>query len=116
MLPNLIRDFNSEGGILITPFLVSINPELIFELLYYEFVIDILNVAESFSRDYPIGNGLPKEIIENIKPRAIAALGDKRFVEVVLGDYFKAMRRMRFDSVLEAYPELSQANLYYQMY
>jgi hypothetical protein len=101
-------------GILITPYLINKGKE-ISELLYYEFDIDVRG-SESYLADYNKNNTLPAEIIQNIKPQAIVAVGDTTYYRESVSLYLEKMRQFKFENVKEQYPKLKDAEVYYQIF
>lgn len=102
--------------ILITPYLINLKDGALYELHYYEFEIEMLNASKSNYVEYAEGNMLPKEIIDNIKPKAIIAKKDKDFLLKVLHDYLKAMRHMTFEQDRKCDKRLENAELFYQIF
>ena len=115
-LPEMINCCDDFQSILITPFLVNTVKDTVYELHYYEFEIEVSNTLNSFYIEYPQGNVLPKEIVENIKPKAIAAKEDVSFFVNALNSYFAAMSKMTFESDKLLIKDLHGANLYFQIY
>jgi len=113
VLLNSCDDFHS---ILITPFLLNIKNDTIYELHYYEFEIEIRDIQKSHYLDYAKENILPKEIIENIKPKAIISVGDNAFMTNALNSYFTAINKMTFDSDKQSIAALEDSSLYFQIY
>lgn len=110
----LIQDCQTMQGILITPFLISQDPGAVFELHYYEFDIDVFDGASHFV-EYNKRNCLPSEITKNIKPKAIISPGDKQFYITALKHYISGMEKMTFADILTHYPQLQNAELFYQV-
>jgi len=102
--------------ILITPYLINLKDGGLYELLYYEFEVEVLNISNSEYIDYTEGNVLPKEITSNIKPKAIIARKDRSFLLRVLHDYFKAMKNMTFVQDRKSNLRLDKAELFYQIF
>lgn len=102
--------------ILITPYLINLKDGSLYELLYYAFEVDVLDISNSNYIDYAEGNVLPKEIICNIKPKAVVARKDKHFLLRVLYDYLKAMKHMTFKQDRKHDTRLENAELYYQIF
>lgn len=102
--------------ILITPYLINLKDGALYELHYCEFEIEMLNASKSNYVEYAEGNMLPKEIINNIKPKAIIAKKDKYFLLRVLHDYLKAMRHMTFEQDRKHDKRLENAELFYQIF
>jgi hypothetical protein len=118
-LPAFLDDCNDFHGVLITPFLLNIKNDAICslcELHCYEFDFEIEDISQSYYIEYPKRNILPKEIIDNIKPRANCAIGDSEFMKDALTKYFVAMKEMSFEDEILAHPEFKKKNLYYQIY
>lgn len=102
--------------ILITPYLINLKDGALYELHYYEFEIEMLNVSKSYYVEYPEGNILPKEITNNIKPKAVVSQKDKSFLLKVLHDYLKAMGQMTFEQDRKHDKRLEDAELFYQIF
>jgi hypothetical protein len=101
--------------ILITPYLICLETEDLYELHYYEFSIDI-GEGESYYVNYNEKNTLPKEITQNMKPRAVIAKGDVEFYINALSEYLVAMEKMCFNEDKEHYPQLKEAVLFYEIF
>lgn len=114
--PEMINSCDDIQSILITPFLLNTASETLYELHYYEFEIEVSDIPKSYYVEYPQGNMLPKEIVESIKPKAVASKGDRAFYVNALDQYFTAMRKMTFESDKLAITALNKANLYFQIY
>lgn len=102
--------------ILITPYLINFKDGALYELHYYEFEIEVLNVPKSNYVEYVEGNILPKEITNNIKPKAVVSQKDKTFLLKALYDYLKAMGQMTFEQDRKHDERLENAELFYQIF
>jgi hypothetical protein len=102
--------------ILITPYLINIIDEALYELHYYEFEIEVLNVSKSNYLEFSGGNILPNEITNNIKSKAVVSQKDKRFLIKALQDYLTAMGQMTFEQDRQHDKRLENAELFYQIF
>ncbi|NLW47276.1 MAG: hypothetical protein GXY86_08070 [Firmicutes bacterium] len=102
--------------ILITPYLINLKDGALYELHYYEFEIEVLNVPKSNYVEYGEGNMLPKEITNNIKPKVVVSQKDKTFLLKALYDYLKAMGQMTFEQDRKHDERLENAELFYQIF
>lgn len=108
-----LSGIDAKQGILITPFLIADNGTL-YELHYYAFDIEVRG-NQSHYVNYNKNNTLPTEITENIKPQAIVAVGDTRFYSEAANKYLSSMKNMKFDEEKKHYPQLQNANLFYEI-
>ena len=106
----------NELDILITPYLINLKDQALYELHYYEFGLEVLDVSESFYVEHNIKNSLPKEIIDNIKPKAVAAKFDRHFVIMALQGYLGSMSKMDFKQDRAKCQMLEGADLFYQIF
>ena len=102
--------------ILITPYLLNLESDGVCELIYYEFTLEVLEIPKSYFIEYPIGNTLPKEIVENIKPKVVIAKKDKKFPTSALLNYLECMDKMSLNEVRNADDRLKEAKLCYQIF
>jgi len=102
--------------LLITPYLMDLGGMGIYELRYYEFLIEFLDVPQAYFLEYLPGNTLPKEITENIKPKAIIPNDNKMVLTDILLDYLTKMDGMVFEEERNAYDVLRSAKLFYQIF
>ncbi|WP_339061078.1 hypothetical protein [Tepidibacillus marianensis] len=103
--------------LLITPYLINLKDEALYELHYYEFEIEVVsNGSESSYVEHAKHNALPEEIIRNIKPKAMTAKKDKQFFLSALHDYLKAMKGMTFEYDRKSDKSLWNAELFYQIF
>ncbi|NMA64903.1 MAG: hypothetical protein GX957_01510 [Clostridiaceae bacterium] len=102
--------------ILITPYLINLKDGALYELHYYEFEIEVLNIPKSNYVEYAEGNILSKEITSNIKPKAVVSQKDKNFLLEALQDYLKAMGQMAFEQDRKHDKRLENAELFYQIF
>ena len=102
-LPNLVKESGELHSMLITPYLIGTDNNIIFELHYYLV-------------DYPEGNLLTKEIVDNFKPKAFVALNDITFYERVLNDYLKNIQRALFKEERKSDSRLEKSMLYFQVF
>ena len=66
--------------------------------------------------DYPEGNLLTKEIVDNFKPKAFVALNDITFYERVLNDYLKNIQRALCKEERKSDSRLEKSMLYFQVF
>lgn len=102
--------------LLITPYLVNLKDEALYELHYYEFEIEVDNGLESNYIEHAKLNALPEEIIRSIKPKAVTAKKDRQFFLSALRDYLKAMKEMTFEYDRKSDKGLLDAELFYQIF
>jgi hypothetical protein len=100
---------------LITPYLICRETEDLYELHYYEFVLDI-GEEKSYYVEYNEKNTLPDEVTQKIKPRVIVAKGDIEFYINALSKYLTAMEEMQFSEDKEHYSQLENAELFYEIF
>lgn len=103
-------------NILITPYLIIEDYNIVYELHYYEFELEIIDIQKSYFVEHPQGNILPKEITKNIKPKGIVAAGDKKFYLKSLCNYLIKMRKMEFLYDKEKDKRLEKSELYFQIF
>lgn len=115
-VPAFIENCDNLPSVLFTPFLVDTETGTVYELYYYEFEIEVSDISNSQYIAYPKGNILPKEIIENIYPKAIVAKNDKEFFIASLRKYIVAMEKMSFDRDKALIPFLRGCELFFQIY
>ena len=101
-------------AILLTPYLIVEDGGL-YELYCYEFDIEVRG-EKSYYTDYNKRNALPAEITQKLKPQAIVAVGDVKFYSEVVKNYLTNMQTMEFASIKEHYPQLEDAELFYQIF
>lgn len=111
---NLLNKTDKMRGILITPYLITKNGAL-YELHYYEFDIEVRK-EQSHYNNYDSKNLLPIEVIENLKPQAIVAEGDIDFYRKCIASYLENMKNLDFNEIKTYYPELLNAQLFYQIF
>ncbi len=87
----------------------------LYELHYYEFDIE-LRGDRSYYLEYDPRNILPAEITENLKPQAVIAVGDGLCFSDMVTKYLSSMTNMKFKEEKECYPELHNAQLFYQIF
>ncbi len=109
-----LASIDARQGILITPYLI-IKDGSLYELHYYEFDIEV-RADKSHFNDYNHKNTLAKEITQNLKPQAIVANGDTNFYHKSVKWYLENMKKMTFDEIVIHYPELKNAQLFYQIF
>lgn len=103
--------------LLITPYLINLKDEALYELHYYEFEIEVdNNESESNYIEHAKLNALPEEIIRSIKPKAVTAKKDRQFFLAALRDYLKAMKEMTFEYDRKSDKSLLDAELFYQIF
>lgn len=115
-IPNLVKKSGKLHSLLITPYLINRDNHMIFELHYYEFEIEVCDSENSYLVDYPEGNLLTKEIVDNFKPKAFVALNDITFYERVLNDYLKNIQRALFKEERKSDSRLEKSMLYFQVF
>jgi hypothetical protein len=108
-----LSEVDAKQGILITPYLIVKNG-ILYELYYYEFDIEVRE-DKSYLVDYNKNNTLPIEITEKLKPQAIVAVGDTRFYSEAVNKYLSNMKTMKFEEEKEHYPQLRDAELFYEI-
>lgn len=109
----LLNQATWEDSLLFTPFLI-VNHGALYELHYYEFDIEIKNEPSHYE-EYSPKNSLPQEIVEHLKPQAIVSAGDRDFYQKVITEYLNNMEKMTFDEIINYYPELKEAQVFYQI-
>jgi len=112
----LLTSCEDNQEILITPYLINLEEGGTYELLYYQFVIELLDVPQSYFLDFHPQNALPKEIVDNIKPKAVIPNGDKALLANVLLEYLAKMDAMSFEADRNANERLKNAKLFYQIF
>ena len=114
---SFLENTKNIENMLITPFLINIENGMKYELHYYEFELECKNISKSIYLEYPKDNKLPKEIINNLKPKAIISIGDILFFINALHTYLNAMKIMRFEYEKKIYTSnLNNYILYFQIY
>lgn len=113
--PQILENIHDMQGILVTPFLIDIKNETVYELYYYEFGLEVCDVPKSYYEEYNKNNCLPEEIINNIKPRANVSKSDKPFFIKALNNYLLAMQKMQFNSERQ-FEDLKNSSMYYAIY
>lgn len=108
-----IDDSTNLIDLLIIPFLIY--EDNVFELHDYEFDISVTG-KQSYTTEYDNGNILPKEIVQNLKPKAIVAVGDDKYYTKTMRQYANSMKKMTFCDIIEIYPELQKSSIYYQLF
>ena len=111
-----LEECSDISSILITPYLINTDDYALYELHYYEFELDVIMTDKSYFVEYAKGNVLPKEIVDNFKPKAIVAQGDSLFLITALSNYLEKMRNMTFDRDRNADKRLEKAELFYQVF
>lgn len=115
-VPNLVKESEELHSILITPYLIGKDNHTVFELHYYEFEIEVCELDKSYLIDYPEGNLLSKEIIDNFKPKAFVALNDFAFYERTLNNYLKNIQKASFKEEIKSDSRLENSMLYFQVF
>ena len=77
---------------LITPYLIGTDNNIILNCIIMNLKLKYVIRRNSYLVDYPEGNLLTKEIVDNFKPKAFVALNDITFYERVLNDYLKIFK------------------------
>lgn len=116
MVPNLVKKSGKLHSLLITPYLIGRDSHMIFELHYYEFEIEVCDLERSYFVEYPKGNLLSKEVIDNFKPKAFVAINDFAFYEKILNDYFKNIQMASFEVEKNLDGKLENSVLYFQVF
>ena len=112
----LLESCDAITNMLITPFLINTDDGALYELHYYEFEIERFNESHSFYIEYAEGNALPKEIVNNLKPKAIVAKNDEAFLINVLNNYLTKMEGMKFEQDRKSNIRIEKASLFFQVY
>lgn len=103
-------------NMLITPYLIIEDSNFVYELHYYEFELEIINIQKSYFVEHFQGNTLPEEIVKNIKSKGVVAEGDKAFYLKALQQYLIEMEKMEFKYDKEHDKKLEKASLYFQIF
>lgn len=103
-------------SILITPYLINEKTGALYELLYYEQNIEIIEEGLSNYVDYNINNLLPKEVTDNFYPKINVNKTDCEFLIKYLNHYFNKMDNLKFKDVKNSHKELIDTKLYYQVF
>lgn len=82
--------------LLICPFLINMEDGGLYDLLYYEFKIQLSTRSTACYEEYPQENILPKEITDNIHPQIYIPMGDHASFKSALFSYMRAMEKMNF--------------------
>jgi hypothetical protein len=115
-LPEFLDNCYDFQSILITPFLINMRKDAFYELYYYEFEIEVRDIPKSHYIEHRKENALPKEIVENIKPKAIISREDNAFLKSSLISYLAAMKKMTFEIDKLSNVSLKDSSLYFQIY
>lgn len=115
-IPDLVKKSGKLHSLLITPYLIGGDNYMIFELHYYEFEIEVCDLEKSYFTDYPKGNLLSKEVIDNFKPKAFVAINDFAFYEKILNDYLKNIQMASFEEEKNLNNKLENSVLYFQIF
>ena len=113
---NTLSNCDDEQEVLIVPYLINLEEGGTYELLYYQFLIEILDVSQSHFLEFHPKNVLPREIVEKIKPKAVVPSGDKAIFVNVLQEYLAKMDEMLFEECRNADERLKAAKLFYQIF
>lgn len=104
-------------NILITPYLVNTVDSKVFELMYYEFDIDVRDGApEVIKFDNNNNNEFPDELVKGIYPGIKVSKHDYEFAYSELNKYLNSMNKMNFFEVINHYPFFKKEDLYYQVF
>lgn len=114
-LPGCIDDLKDAKRIYISPFLINLEKNSIYELLWYCFIIEISEASRSYFEEYDKNNCLAKEIVDNLKPKAVVARTDKKFAAEALQNYLKNMKKMAFEEERNFHEDLGDAELFYEI-
>ena len=112
---NELQNLDIElSSILITPFLIDVKQNKVYELHYYEFLIEISHVLFPVYMEYSQKNLLPKEVLENLKPKVYVPKGDKESFVYVFRNYIAVMKKMHLDD--ETIIKSWSNHLFFQLY
>lgn len=115
-LVSFLENDNNISSILITPYLISSKNNTLYELHYYEFELEVLDIPQSHLIKYDKNNILQKEIVDKISPKAVVAKNDKDFFMKALKNYLKAMKTMTFEEEKNNNEKLTNSKLFYQIF
>ena len=113
---DLLEKCNGVLRMSIIPYLINTEDMALYELLYYCFDVEMLDIPRSYFIEFPKGNVLAEEIVNNIKPKIVVAKNDKSFLIKTLKDYLKSMNKMAFEEDRNSDKSLEKAELFYQIY
>ena len=114
-LVSVLETYEQIEGILITPYLIIEN-EAIYELLYYTFEIEVVDSYNSRYIEFLEGNSLPREVLDNLKPKLVVNKRDTTLYFAALKNYLTAMKKMKFELERNNSGKLMEATLYYQIF
>ena len=113
ILLKIIENSKELPNLLITPYLINLELDKIYELHYYEFEIDIGETIYFYG--YPIANTLPLEITEKLAPRVVINKGNIDLYLEILRGYLNSMDSMEFETERQL-EDLKNATLFYQIF
>jgi len=113
---NILATCEDGQEILIVPYLINLEESGTYELLYYQFVMELLDVPQSYFLEFHPQNALPKEIVDNIKPKAVIPNNDKALLVDMLQEYLAKMDVMLFEKDRNSNERLKEAKLFYQIF
>ena len=114
-LLTLIRKNKKIMDIFLTPYLVA--EKGIYELLHYEFGIEIQNgISKSIKKQYHKNNCLPKKVTDVIYPGII--VNENQYEEAIceIEKYLNAMDKIDWSDEKNFYDELRDSELCYQIF
>lgn len=110
-LIELIELYQFVPNLLITPYLINEQKQQVYELLYYEFYIEIVSNKKEKMK-FNKKNKLPQMITENIIPGIRVDKQEYIYANDILRKYLKTMHSMSFDDERQS----DQEYLYYQIF
>ena len=113
---DLIKNCKKNSDMLITPYLVNVNFSTVYELLYYDFSVDVYDDIDSDIKKYNVSNLLPDEITSTLSPGIVTNKDDYEFVIEQLNSYFVAIRKMKFSEVRDSDIRMKDALLCFQIF
>jgi len=113
---NILASCEDGQEILIAPYLINLEEGGTYELLHYQFLIELLDVPQSYFFEFNPKNILSKEIVDNIKPKAVIPNNDKSILVGILQEYLTKMNEMLFEAERSSNEKLETAKLFYQIF
>ena len=113
---NYLTQCEDIQDMLVTPYLINLEDSAISELLYHQFMIEILDVSRVSFLEFPSGNTLPKEIVDNIKPKVTVPKGNRETLSIILNEYLTKMDEMLFAEYRNCSKSLEKAMLFYEIF
>lgn len=114
-LPRIINDYQLVPDIFITPYLINKNDKSIYELLGYEYSVQVIDHKKEKMK-FNKKNALPKEVLDNITPGIRVDKQEYLYARDMIEHYLVAMDNMEFLEIKNVIPILSEAELYYQIF